>query len=218
MEKGKALRQFFEIVCGLATWAALVLFLTATDDGRHAASEIGGFVYPGPLIGLLVLVIAALVLALIRERRQAETDPVLVERDRRLMDDLVGVLPRASVTWMRGHDFGAPWTDRRLHAFNVFMHERDAVEWEFSDPEMEVKRAELMDAVKVFLYETAMRGGLDRHERYTLKWEESPRQGQREEFEQRYQASRKVINDAADATATAYDEVVTVAKDKGLLS
>lgn len=106
---GKASR-LFEIVCGLATLLGLALFLAATEDGRHAASVMGGFLYPGPLIGLMMLVIAALIWALRRERRQVETDPVLVERDRRLVDDLVGVLPRASVTWMRNHDFGGPWT------------------------------------------------------------------------------------------------------------
>jgi hypothetical protein len=215
---GKALR-LVEIVGGLAGLVGLVLFLTATEDGKRAAGEIGGFVYPGPLIGLMVLVIAVLIVALLRERGRADVEPELVERDRRLMDDLVSVLPRASVTWIRGHDFGGSWTDQELRPFEVYMHERDAVECEFSDPEMEAKRAELMEAVKGFLHETAMRAVEDRHERYTLKaWADNPRPGPREEYEQRYQESRKVINDAADATTTAYDDLVALAKDKGLLS
>ena len=224
--------RWIERIGAVGGVVALIVWLLS-ESVRNAVEDAACWLYPDWLIVLLGLAVLGMLAAYARHRRaggqrflvrigpappEPPPDPIQQERDRRLVRDLIDTVPRRVITFLRNHDFGSPWRDDSLEPLIRYMHERDEVEWQFGDPEVEALRAKLMASARQFLGESAMRAGVDSRGQNSLKaWDETHRPGSWGEHEQRYRESRQVLNDGADAVADAYDELLVKAREKGLL-
>ena len=206
---------------GVVGLAVLVVAAALSEDVRDWIEDAADWLYPDGVIALLSLTVVLLALVLWRTRRQL-TSPPLTDRqfaqDRDLVEDLKTIVPRQSMHWLKEHDFGIPWTDDEIRPFNKFHYERDEVEFQFHDAELERHRREFLGALSEFLTETALRAGVDKRGRFSLSaWDNSPSPLSDEQREANKEESRKVINDASWRLVRAYDAIIQRARQLHLL-
>lgn len=90
---------------------------------------------------------------------ELERRPEEQAHDKRILTDLVEVLPRRDVEYWRGVDFGGVWSGDKTRVLDLLIQERSAVEHGFLNPELERLREVLMSAVRTLRKNTAYFGG-----------------------------------------------------------
>jgi hypothetical protein len=141
-----------------------------------------------------------------------------LERDRTLIEKLTTMVAREDIVWLKQHDFGGPWDDDRMQLLFRLVFNSNEVEHQFCDSRLEERRGKLFEAILVLHNESSMRAGVDQHGRMSISaWDDSPSRLDPEEREARKHASRKAINSAAHDVVSAYDALLSRARDSGRL-
>lgn len=187
--------------------------LVASNAGRRWLEDASGALYPMGVIGLLSLLVTAIAIRLVvveRRGRLAEVTPRRDEHDCDVMRDVMAIVSREDVRWLRQNDFGGPWEDDKLVPMARLVNDRNEVEHQFYDAELEERRQGLHAAIKVLLSESGQRAGINGHGRMSISaWDDLPSHRSPEERGARKCESREVINKAADEVVLAYDALVS---------
>jgi hypothetical protein len=159
-----------------------------------------------------------------RDRAQQEltslrerSEPGRQRQDDETYRNLVAVLPREPVRFLRDHDFGGPWPADMTRPIWRFVEERNSVEDQFLDPELEDIRRRLHEAASRFAHASAQYGVPHRtlegyHELAgSDRRRDEPPEGPHYE---RFEAWRQELGELADAAANAYDELVGAARTR----
>jgi hypothetical protein len=211
-----------DVVAAIGGAVGLVV-LIASEGGRAFLDDVGSWLYPEWVIALLGLLLGVLSVRLMAVRRRLarhERNAAVLnreqrERDRRRANDLISMVPRATITQLREHDFGGSWNDDELSCLTRFVYERDAVEHCFADPELEGLRAQLLNSIRSFRAEVALRSAPIPSGRQSIKeWGDT---GVDPEQRARYDENRAVLNRGADQVAAAYDALLKRAAQAALL-
>lgn len=147
---------------------------------------------------------------------ELERRPEEQAHDKRILTDLVEMLPRRDVEYWRDVDFGGVWSGDKTRVLDLLIHERSAVEHGFLNPELERLREILMSAVRSLRKDTAYFGGpakagpgyfdiADIHEFTTDPVEIKT-------FEERRDSQIVQLTSDADALVVAYDALLTEAR------
>jgi hypothetical protein len=209
-------RRVLTVVSEVSGVVALVA-LALSKDARRWLAHAGEAIYPNGVIALLLLMVLGLVVRLVVvERRSAPGQQQ--ERDRDLITDLMEVVGREAVVWMKQHDFGGPWNDEKLRPFFQLVFDWDEVEHRFHDRTLEERRQKLLAAIRVLYRESGQRAGIDGRGRTSISaWDDSPSRMTSEEREARKYESGRILNEAADEVVVAYDALVGRARDLDVL-
>ena len=169
------------------------------------------WLYPLPLLVLLVIVLAIVGAALYQERRRP--DPERVKQDLRRWEEIERVLPRQAITWVREHDFPAGFRMEETDPFYDF-RAYDEVEHRFMDPDLETRRKALHAAVVEFtnavnLHTSPAGGSSDFQTVKPQYWIADD-----DEYRSLMRERSTALNDAADKIVKWYDELYKLAREK----
>jgi hypothetical protein len=163
--------------------------------------------------GLVVRIAPATVVAETQRRPHEPLAAAASGRDQLTLNELLGLLTRASMRLIREQDFLLPWPDRITTPLNYFVHEYDEVEHQFADDALEQRRQLLLQAANHFLYVEAMNGFDSRlRGKRDGGWTPGDAEGDphREAVLER---RRQTLAAAAADLLQAYDELVSIAAD-----
>lgn len=162
------------------------------------------------MLGLLATALAIRLVVVERRGRLAEATPRQDKHDCGVMKDLMTIVSRENVRWLRQNDFGGPWEDDQLVPMTRLINDRNEVEHQFYDAELEERRQALHSAIKALLSESGQRAGIDGHGRVSISaWDDLSSHRSPEERAARKYESRELINKAADEVVVAYDALVS---------
>jgi hypothetical protein len=217
---------------GLVGAGAVLSFLASVGPGSEAAADAVSWLLANPialvLIGLGLL--SALLLA-VREKFPAKPKQAPVEAaagdakvelrpehlaaDKRTFEELVALVPRENIRFLREHDFAGAWGRVFAMSFVEYVDTRNDVEHQFLDPALEEKRQALHKAASALTLRWMTYGVAAQRSADFFELAGSERrcdEAQEGEHYERYEKRRKEINDAADMVASAYDELVLEAR------
>jgi hypothetical protein len=229
----------------LSLLAAIVALVPAFKSIRRDTSDLVGYLWPDWIVAVLVLAVLGL-LALLRNRerrlhvREIELRDVVTERDdaaakvqafedalaperrehdRRIIKQLIDVMPRQAIRFVAEHDFGGLWKLEEVLPVYRVANDLDDVEHRFLDPELESFRRAFIVAVQSF--STVLGNHSGPHERLAdfmtpippLEGDMAPSG----EAGDRWRQSKKLLNEGSTRVAETYDQLVGKANERLLL-
>ncbi|HEV2790421.1 MAG TPA: hypothetical protein VGV69_03895 [Solirubrobacterales bacterium] len=146
---------------------------------------------------------------------KTELDTALRTADKATFEDLVKLVSRNEINFLKEHDFGNAWPDRIIYPLYGYRASRDAVEHQFHDQVLEGQRTRLHDAIKGFTeqlssYSVPAESGNSFFELNEKQWVRSHPPG--DETYRRFQAHRRELGELADVVVEAYDDLVREAR------
>lgn len=146
-----------------------------------------------------------------RNATPAKPDP----HDQALLDELLGLLTRASIKRLRAQDFHSSWPEKVTTPFQFFAFDYDEVEYSFKDPDLEAERQRLVQAANDFLHKEALNGFPSRHVPGLRDAGYTPGEAEGMPRRERLIAPRqRTILDAATTLLDVYEDFVRTAKEK----
>jgi hypothetical protein len=166
------------------------------------------------LIALAVIVVGILAFAIGRASTFWGIRPGHLEADKETFADLVEIVPRGVIDFLKEHDFGNSWSGNQTHPLYDYVAERNAVEHHFHDKPIERKRAQLHNDCEEFIHKlsgySVPSGNGNFFEMNEKEWVRSHPPG--DEAYERYEAHRRELGELADAVVAAYDDLVVTAR------
>lgn len=197
------------IVVVLGLFASIGPGLDAIEDAADWLRE-----NPVALIALAVILVGTFAFAIGRMSTSWGMRPGHLEADKETFADLVEMVPRRVIDFLRDQDFGAAWRGNQTEPLYIYVAERNAVEHQFHDQAIERKRAQLHGDCEAFVHTLAgysvPNGGGDFFEMNEKEWVRSHAPG--DETGRRYEAHRRELGELADAVVAAYDDLVVTVR------
>ena len=137
-------------VLGVITGIAFLM----SHHVRVTVGDAWNWAYPDVVVGILAGAVVLLAVGLLDARRRIDTLRPLRsqvaerarEHDEAVFADLISLMPRSALNWVRDHDFNGPWQPDNFGPFERFTEERAGIEWRFQDADLEARRAAFKDA------------------------------------------------------------------------
>lgn len=138
------------IVVVLGLFASVGPGLDAIEDGANWLGE-----NPVALISLAVILVGTFAFAIGRMSTSWGMRPGHLEADKETFADLVEMVPRRVIDFLRDQDFGSTWRGNQTEPLYIYVAERNAVEHRFHDKAIEGKRAQLHRNCEAFVHTLA---------------------------------------------------------------
>lgn len=166
------------------------------------------------LIAFAVIVVGVLAFAIGRASTFWGMRPGHLEADKETFADLIAIVPRRAIDFLKEHDFGNSWSGNETDPLYDYVAERNAVEHHFHDKAIERKRAQLYSDCEEFIHRlsgySVPSGNGNFFEMNEKEWVRSHPPG--DEAYNRYEAHRRELGELADAVVAAYDDLVVTAR------
>ncbi|MGB7588238.1 MAG: hypothetical protein WBM00_05975 [Solirubrobacterales bacterium] len=196
---------------------AVVLGLFASvgpglDAIEGAADSLGE--NPVALIALAMILVGIFSFAIGRRSSSWGMRPGHLEADKETFADLIEIVPRRVIDFLKEHDFGNSWSGNQTEPLYIYVAERNAVEHQFHNKAIERKRAQLQRDCEAFVHTLAgyavPSGSGNFFEMNEKEWVRSHPPG--DEADKRFEAHRRELGELADAVVAAYDDFVATAR------